>query len=213
MQRKVARSGSRALHALLVQPEQAMVRVVARLQSGVLLHAVGRVELVAGEVAVGVQRLDAAQPRHLGLAKEGDQDFIKKLLSYVPGFKGYIERSNRRSADKLLRDQVALKYMELSSRASGLQKDLVEADQIDFVTTFVRCEGKLNRMEKETGLSYPTLRSRLTELIRAMGFEVGQEEPPPPASGVTDGERRAILEDLAAGRLSTEQAVKSLQGG
>lgn len=64
---------------------------------------------------------------------KGDQDFIKKLLSYVPGFKGYIERSNRRSADKLLRDQVALKYMELSSRASGLQKDLVEADQIDFV--------------------------------------------------------------------------------
>lgn len=64
---------------------------------------------------------------------KGDQDFVKKLLSYVPGFKGYIERSNRRSADKLLRDQVALKYMELSSRASGLQKDLVEADKIDFV--------------------------------------------------------------------------------
>ncbi len=64
---------------------------------------------------------------------KGDQDFVKKLLSYVPGFKGYIERSNRRSADKLLRDQVALKYMELSSRASQLQKDLVDADQTDFV--------------------------------------------------------------------------------
>jgi hypothetical protein len=64
---------------------------------------------------------------------KGDQDFIKKLLSYVPGFKGYIERSNRRSADKLLRDQVALRYMELAGRASGLQKDLVEADKIDFV--------------------------------------------------------------------------------
>ncbi len=64
---------------------------------------------------------------------KGDQDFVKKLLSYVPGFKGYIERSNRRSADKLLRDQVALKYMELSSRASQLQKDLVDANQVDFV--------------------------------------------------------------------------------
>jgi hypothetical protein len=64
---------------------------------------------------------------------KGDQDFVKKLLSYVPGFKGYIERSNRRSADKLLRDQVALRYMELSGRASGLQKDLVDADQIDLV--------------------------------------------------------------------------------
>ncbi len=63
---------------------------------------------------------------------KGDQDFIKKLLSYVPGFKGYIERSNRRSADKLLRDQVALKYLELARRASALQKDLVEAGQEDF---------------------------------------------------------------------------------
>ncbi len=91
--------------------------------------------------------------------------------------------------------------------------EMLSPEQLFFVETFVRCEGKLNRMEKETGLSYPTLRSRLTELIRAMGFEVGQEEPAPPVSGVTDGERRTILEDLAAGRLSTEQAVKSLQGG
>ncbi len=64
---------------------------------------------------------------------KGDQDFIKKLLSYVPGFKGYIERSNRRAADKLLRDQVALRYMELARRASALQKDLADADQIDFL--------------------------------------------------------------------------------
>jgi hypothetical protein len=64
---------------------------------------------------------------------KGDQDFVKKLLSYVPGFKGYIERSNRRSADKLLRDQVALKYTELAGRASRLQKDLVDAGQIDLV--------------------------------------------------------------------------------
>ena len=64
---------------------------------------------------------------------KGDQDFVKKLLSYVPGFKGYIERSNRRSADKLLRDQVALKYSELAGRASRLQKDLVDAGQVDLV--------------------------------------------------------------------------------
>ncbi len=64
---------------------------------------------------------------------KGDQDFVKKLLSYVPGFKGYIERSNRRSADKLLRDQVALKYMDLAGRVSRIEKDLADADQIDFI--------------------------------------------------------------------------------
>ena len=40
---------------------------------------------------------------------KGGQDIFKKLLSYVPGFSGYVERTNRRAADKLLRDQVALK--------------------------------------------------------------------------------------------------------
>ena len=38
---------------------------------------------------------------------KGGQDIFKKLLSYIPGFSGYVERSNRRAADKLLRDQVA----------------------------------------------------------------------------------------------------------
>lgn len=62
---------------------------------------------------------------------KGQQDIFKKLLSYIPGFSGYIDRSNRRSADKLLRDQVALKYSELANRASRLQKDVASAGQID----------------------------------------------------------------------------------
>ena len=85
-------------------------------------------------------------------------------------------------------------------------------EQISFAVTFIRCEGKLNRMEKELGLSYPTLRLRLHELIRAMGFEVGQEEAAPPAPLVSDEERRHILDDLSAGRLTPEEAVRMLQG-
>jgi hypothetical protein len=64
---------------------------------------------------------------------KGGQDFFKKILSKVPGFSGYVERTNRRAADKLLRDQVAMKYGELASRASGLQKDIAEAGQLDFL--------------------------------------------------------------------------------
>jgi len=63
----------------------------------------------------------------------GGQDIFKKLLSYVPGFKGYIERTNRRAADKLLRDQVALKFTELAGRGSGLMKDIADAGQIDLL--------------------------------------------------------------------------------
>jgi len=86
--------------------------------------------------------------------------------------------------------------------------DRLSAEQLAFAETFIRCEGKLNRMEKELSLSYPTLRARLNELIRAMGYEVGQEEP----VGVTEEERRRILDDLAAGRLTSEAAVRALQG-
>lgn len=64
---------------------------------------------------------------------QGGQDIFKKLLSYIPGFSGYIERSNRRAADKLLRDQVALKYTELAARAARLQKDAADAGQISFL--------------------------------------------------------------------------------
>ncbi len=64
---------------------------------------------------------------------KGGQDIFKKLLSYIPGFSGYIERTNRRAADKLLREQVALKYTELAARTSRLQKDIADAGQIDFL--------------------------------------------------------------------------------
>ena len=86
--------------------------------------------------------------------------------------------------------------------------DRLSPEQLVFAETFIRNEGKLNRMEKELGLSYPTLRSRLNDLIRAMGYEVGQEEPP---AAISDEERRQILDDLATGKLSSEEAVQRLQ--
>jgi hypothetical protein len=83
-------------------------------------------------------------------------------------------------------------------------------EQLAFVETFVRCEGKLNRMEKEIGLSYPTLRNRLQEIIRLMGYEPGA------ADAADDEDRRRVLEDVAAGRMSAQEAVQHLknrQGG
>ena len=77
-------------------------------------------------------------------------------------------------------------------------------EQLAFVETFVKCEGKLNRMEKEIGLSYPTLRNRLQEIIRRMGYEPAQSE-------VTEEERRRILEEVAAGKITAQEALQQLQ--
>ena len=63
----------------------------------------------------------------------GQIDPFKKLLSYVPGFSGYIERQNRRDADKILRDTVARRFEELWGRASNLQVELVNSGMIKYV--------------------------------------------------------------------------------
>ena len=60
-------------------------------------------------------------------------DPFKKLASYIPGFSGYVERQNRRDADKLLRDTVARRFEELWGRASNLQVELVNNGMIKYV--------------------------------------------------------------------------------
>jgi hypothetical protein len=53
------------------------------------------------------------------------------------------------------------------------------------------------------------LRSRLHDIIRALGYEPGKEE----AVTVTEERRRTILSDLDAGRISFDDAMATLQGG
>src|SRR5512146_737360 len=62
-----------------------------------------------------------------------DQDIFKKILSKVPGFSGYIARSNRRSADKLLRETVAARFEEIWQHISSLQRDLISQGGIAYV--------------------------------------------------------------------------------
>lgn len=90
-------------------------------------------------------------------------------------------------------------------------------EQLRFVEIFVRCEGKLNRMEEELKLSYPTIRTRLHEVIRALGYEPGREEPRAeertPRPVLSPPARRQILQALEAGELSFAEAMDRLQGG
>ncbi len=79
-------------------------------------------------------------------------------------------------------------------------------EQLDFVETFVRCEGKIKWVEKELNLSYPAVRARLSDVIRAMGYEVGMPED----KGVSDEERQQILADLNSGKLTAEEALEML---
>jgi hypothetical protein len=107
-----------------------------------------------------------------------------------------VTRLHCRSCDSALEGQFSLgRFYQLS------------AQQLAFVETFIRCEGKLTRVQTELGMSYPTARARLTDVIRALGYEVREEAEP-----VSVEERKTILEQLASGDITSEAAVQLLKG-
>lgn len=78
-------------------------------------------------------------------------------------------------------------------------------DQLEFLETFIRARGNIKDVERELGVSYPTVRSRLDALIRALGFP-SQAEPD------RESERRkGILRELAEGRIAADDAANLLE--
>lgn len=89
---------------------------------------------------------------------------------------------------------------------SGAFSQLNE-EQLAFVELFVRNEGKITRMEADLNLSYPTIRNRLQEIIRALGYEPGDDE----FAGLSDDERKGILDDLERGTITYDEALRKIQ--
>ncbi|MEN8173619.1 MAG: hypothetical protein ABFS03_12170 [Chloroflexota bacterium] len=73
----------------------------------------------------------------------GDQDFIKKIIAKIPGFSGYIERADRRAADKLLRENIADSFEALYKRVSALQADFVSQGELMYLDDMEKAAVKL----------------------------------------------------------------------
>lgn len=78
-------------------------------------------------------------------------------------------------------------------------------EQLRFVETFLSCEGKITRVEEELGISYPTVRARLNEVLRTLGFQPRGEEERERIS------QREALDRLEAGEISPEEALEMLR--
>lgn len=88
-------------------------------------------------------------------------------------------------------------------------------EQLLFSLSFLRCEGRLNRLEEELGLSYPTLRSRLDDIVRALGYEPAREdnaESAPALRSPAPAIRQEILDQLNRGEMDVEEARRRLRG-
>ena len=94
-------------------------------------------------------------------------------------------------------------------------------EQLVLLESFLRSRGNLRDMERELGISYPTVRSRVEALIRALGFgprdgDHGEESADEPAgSGASSGEatatRQEILERLARHEIGAEAAAVAIR--
>ena len=87
----------------------------------------------------------------------------------------------------------------------------LSAEQLNFVETFIRCEGTIKRVEKELGISYPTVRGRLKEVIRALGFEVISDYAEEGDGTLSEDERSVILDQLYKGEITSEEALELLR--
>src|SRR6266508_3600963 len=92
--------------------------------------------------------------------------------------------------------------------------DRLSRDQLRFVDVFMKNRGVIRDVEKELNISYPTVRNRLDEVIRALGYDAAGEpiEEERSAAAPDPAKRRAILDRLQAGEITAEEAVMHLRG-
>lgn len=102
-----------------------------------------------------------------------DIDPFKKILNFIPGFKGYIERQKRRDADKLLRDTIADRVEEKWARISSLQRDFISRGEIALVDDLEAAAIKLRTFADRVRRA-PRGYSSLFEAVKINEEELGQ---------------------------------------
>ena len=79
-------------------------------------------------------------------------------------------------------------------------------EDLAFLEQFVKNRGNVKEMERELGISYWSIRTRLDEVVERIGFEapvVSQKQEPPT-------KRREILEQLDRGEITVGEAAEKL---
>ncbi|MCJ7567769.1 MAG: hypothetical protein MUO58_09545 [Anaerolineales bacterium] len=106
-------------------------------------------------------------------------NLIGKIRNFLAGFVGYVDRDNRREADKLLRLTVAQRFEEQWERIAELQRRLIKEKQLDQVDDLEEAAIKLrafvNRMRNASyGYSglFDTVQINSKELEQIYEFDV-----------------------------------------
>jgi hypothetical protein len=88
-------------------------------------------------------------------------------------------------------------------------------DQLTLLESFLRSRGNLRDMERELGISYPTVRGRVEALVRALGFGARGDDDEAaeaaPAETPPADQRQAILQQLARHEIGAEEAAAAIR--
>jgi hypothetical protein len=82
----------------------------------------------------------------------------------------------------------------------------LDEEQLRFAETFLKVRGNIKEMERELGVSYPTVRNRLDAILETMGYRVESAVEEESAD-----RRREILDRLQSGTITAEEAVRLLR--
>ena len=74
-----------------------------------------------------------------------------------------------------------------------------------FIEVFIKKRGNIKEIEKELGISYPTVRRNLDQVIEALGYSVEEEVD------LSEKEKGSILERLAKGEITSTEAMRLLE--
>lgn len=82
--------------------------------------------------------------------------------------------------------------------------DYLSPEDLFFAETFLICRGNIKEVEKELKISYPTVRSRLDDIIRKLGGK-----PNTPAQ--SPSRKKEILDALENGEITPEEALEQMK--
>jgi len=94
---------------------------------------------------------------------------------------------------------------ELNGRFEGCEFCSLNDGEKTFLSAFIKCRGNIKEVEKELGISYPTVRNRLDGIIARLGFE-----PRPDTSSIKE-ERKKVIQQLENGEITADEAAEVLK--
>jgi hypothetical protein len=77
-------------------------------------------------------------------------------------------------------------------------------EQLSFIETFLKCRGNIKEVEKELGVSYPTVRGKLDDIISSLGYSTTKK--------VEKMDRKKVISMLENGEIPADEAIRLLNG-